>query len=236
MLIPEKYFRHVNRLHGGYEGAQEETTMQTLLALVTLAIAAPVSAQTVASLAGTYDGHQTEMGAGLRLKEDGRFEYGLVYGALDEAGQGRWVVKDGRVLLTSDPVTPPRFAFTGQKPGSAGILRIALETPRGISPQYFDAVVTFARGETRGGQLTEEGLSLPFESADPPVSVRMFLPMFDVKGDVVPIDAAKGYALAFRFEPNDIGKADFRDTALTIDKTDLLLERFDRTIRFKRVE
>jgi hypothetical protein len=210
--------------------------MRIALASVAALFATPASAQSAASLVGTYDGHQTEMGAGLQLTADGRFEYGLVYGALDEAGQGSWVVKDGRVLLTSDPVTPPRFAFTGQTPGSAGILRIALETPRGISPQYFDAAVTFAHGETRGGQLSEDGLSLPFESADPPVSVRMFLPMFDLKGDVVPIDAAKGYALAFRFEPNDIGKADFRGTALTIDKGDLLLERFDRTIRFRRVE
>ena len=210
--------------------------MRTLLAVLTMAIATPATAQSVASLVGTYDGHQMEMGAGLRLTADGRFEYGLAYGALDEAGQGSWVVKDGRVLLTSDPVIPPRFVFTGQKPGPAGTLQIALETPRGISAQYFDAVITLSHGATKGGQLSEEGLALPLDPADPPVSIRMVLPMFDLTGEAVPIDPARGYALGFRFEANDIGKADFRATALTIDKGDLLLERFDRTIRFKRVE
>lgn len=211
--------------------------MRIMLAALTALIATPVSAQTVASLAGTYDGHQMEMGAGLRLTADGRFEYGLAYGALDESGQGSWAIKDGRVLLTSDPVTPPRFVFTGQRPGPAGALSISLEVPRGMSPQYFDAVATLARGGTQNGQPSEEGLvSLPYDPADPPVSVRVLLRMFDVAGDPVPIDPAKGYALGFRFEANDIGKADFRGTALTIDKGDLLLERFDRTIRFKRVE
>ncbi len=183
-----------------------------------------------------YDGHQTEMGAQLSLTADGRFEYGLVYGALDEAGQGSWVVRDGRVLLTSDPVTPPRFVFTGQEPAPAGTLRLSLDAPKGISLQYFDAVFTSAKGATKGGQLTEQGLSLPVDAADPPVSARLFLPMFELAGEVVPLDPAKGYALSFRFEPNDIGKADFRETALLIDKDDLVLERFDRTIRFRKVK
>jgi hypothetical protein len=212
-----------------------------MLVTLAMAIAMPASAQDRAAqdrkgLVGVYDGHQTEMGAQLSLTADGRFEYGLVYGALDEAGQGRWVVKDGRVLLTSDPVTPPRFVFTGQKPAPAGAVRLSLEAPKGISLQYFDAVFTSARGATKGGQLTEDGLSLPLDAADPPVSVRLFLPMFELAGEVVPIDPAKGYGLSFRFEPNDIGKADFRETALTIDKGDLVFDRFGRTIRFRKVE
>jgi hypothetical protein len=210
--------------------------MRITLVTLAMAIAVPASAQDRATLVGVYDGHQAEMGAQLSLSADGRFEYGLVYGALDEEGQGSWVVKDGRVLLTSDPVTPPRFVFTGQKLAPAGTLRLSLEAPKGISLQYFDAVFTSARGETKGGQLTEEGLSLPLDAADPPVSMRLFLPMFELAGDVVPIDPAKGYWLSFRFEPNDIGKADFRETALTIDKGDLVLERFDRSIRFRKVE
>jgi hypothetical protein len=210
--------------------------MRIMLATLAMAVAVPASAQDRAALIGIYDGHQTEMGAQLSLTTDGRFEYGLVYGALDEAGQGSWVVRDGCVLLTSDPVTPPRFVSTGQKPAPAGTLRLSLETPKGVSPHYFDAVVTSAKGTTKGGQFTEEGLSLPLDAAHPPVSVRLFLPMFDLAGDMVPINPTKGYWLSFRFEPNDIGKADFRETALTIDKGDLVFDRFGRTIRFRKVE
>jgi hypothetical protein len=209
--------------------------MRTILTLLAALVAMPAFGQSAASLVGSYDGHQMEMGAELHLLADGRFEYGLAYGALDEAGQGTWSVQGDRLLLTSDPVTPPRFVFAGQKPAPAGTLRISLETPQGMSPQYFDAVVLLAHGGSKGGQLSDDGLSLPLDPADPPVSARMFFPMYELKGDAVPIDPAKGYSLSFRFEPNDIGKADFRTTALKIAHGDLLLDRFGRTIRFHRV-
>src|SRR3546814_19375532 len=80
--------------------------------------------------------------------------------------------------------------------------------------------------------MSEEGLSLPFEAGDPPVKVAVILPMFDVSSDVVGIDAAKGYALRFRFAPNDLGKVDFRATPLRIEAGDLLIERPDRLIHF----
>lgn len=193
-----------------------------------------LAAQAAAALAGTYDGHQMELAAGLELRADGRFDYGLAYGALDETGQGRWVVADGRVLLTSDPVTPPRILLAARGPAPAGTLRVTLATPPGISPQYFDAVVTTAHGATAGGQLSDDGLALGVDPADPPVSIRLVLPMVELQGDVVPLDPAGGYALAFRFEPHDLGKVDFRGTALRIDHGDLLLERHGRTIRFRR--
>ncbi|MDB5707076.1 MAG: hypothetical protein JWN66_4192 [Sphingomonas bacterium] len=209
--------------------------MRKILLLLAAFVATPASAQTAASLVGSYDGHQMEMGAELHLLADGRFEYGVAYGALDEAGQGSWRVEGDRVLLTSDPVTPPRFVFTGQKPAPSGTVRFSLEAPQGVSLQYFDAVVLLAHGGSKGGQLSDDGLSLPLDPADPPVSARMFFPMYQLKSDAAPIDPAKGYWLSFRFEPNDIGKADFRGTALTIDHGDLLLDRFGRTIRFRRV-
>jgi hypothetical protein len=210
--------------------------MRIMLATLAMAIAVPASAQDRAALVGVYDGHQTEMGAQLSLSADGRFEYGLVYGALDEAGQGNWVVKDGRVLLTSDPVTPPRFVFTGQKPTPDETLRLSLETPKGMSAQYFNVVLISAAGAVTYHQLNEDGLSLPLDSTDLPVVAQLLLPIFERASGPVKIDPAKGYWLSFRFEPNDIGKADFRETALTIDKGDLVLERFDRSIRFRKVK
>ena len=210
--------------------------MRIILTLLAALVAAPAFGQSVASLAGSYDGHQMEMGAELHLLADGRFEYGLAYGALDEAGQGTWSVQGDHVLLTSDPVTPPRFVFTGQKPAPPGTLRFSLEAPQGVSLQYFDAVVLLAQGGSKGGQLKDDGLSLPLDPADPPVSARMFFPMYELKSEATPIDPAKGYSLSFRFEPNDIGKADFRGTSLAIDHGELVFDRFGRTIRFKRID
>jgi len=212
--------------------------MRWLLVLPIAVIAAPAPgpafAQQPASLVGHYDGHQMEMGAELVLNANGRFQYGVAYGALDEEAEGSWVQQGDQVLLTSDPVTPARFVFLGQKAAPAGTFSLALDAPEGMSLQFFDAVLTFAHRKPQGGQLTDDGVSVPIDPKDPPLTVRLFLPMYELKGDPVSIDPAKGYSLSFRFEPNDLGKADFRATPLALDKGDLLLERFGRTIRFHR--
>ena len=208
--------------------------MRLLLAFLAARIASPAFTQHPASLVGHYDGHQTEMGAELILTADGRFHYGLVYGALDEEAAGTWALEGDHVLLTSDPGTPPRFVFLGQKPAPAGTMRLSLEAPQGMSLQYFDAVLTFAHREPDGRQFTDDGVSMPIDAKDPPLTARLFLPMYQLKGEPVGIDPAKGYWLSFRFEPNDLGKADFRATPMALDKGDLLLERFGRTIRFHR--
>jgi hypothetical protein len=40
--------------------------------------------------------------------------------------------------------------------------------------------------------------------------------------------------LRFIFEPNDLGKVAFASTPLIIDEGDLMLQRHDRQIRFRR--
>jgi hypothetical protein len=192
----------------------------------------PAAAQT-SPLVGTYDGNQMEMAAGLELTGDGRFRYALSYGALDEQAAGKWTVSGDQVLLTSDPVVAPRFVLVSHGKGAAGVLQIMLEVPKGISRQYFDAMIAQSNGETTRAQLSEDGLVWPF-TGGAPTGVRLVLPVFAVAGEPVKLDAASGYSLRFRFEPNDIGKADFRATPLKIVNGDLLLDRHGRTIRFKR--
>lgn len=204
------------------------------LAALFLALA-PLPAQ-AASPAGGYDGSQMEMVVGLKLGEDGRFEFGLIYGALGEQAQGRWTDADGAVLLTSDPVTPPRFVFLDQKPAGPNELSITLDLPEGISRQYFDGVLLMRSGETDVRQFAEEGLSLEFDPGFPPVEVAVQLRMYELASDPVKIDPAKGYGFAFRFEPNDIGKVAFERQALRKDGADLLLERHGRLIRFRHIE
>jgi hypothetical protein len=195
--------------------------------------AAPALAQP-ASLAGTYDGRQMEMAAALELKPDGRFRYALSYGALDEEAAGRWTASGDRVLLTGDPVRAPRFVSVSQGRGADGVLRLDLDVPKGVSRQYFDAEITKADGSVERRQLSDEGLIFPFAPTGRPTGVRLVLPMYRVASEPVRLDPSSGYAVRFRFEPNDIGKADFRGTVLRIVGTDLVLDRHGRTIRFKR--
>ena len=196
-------------------------------------VAGPAAAQP-AALVGIYDGGQMEMAAGLELRADGRFNYALSYGALDEVAAGRWTLSGDRVLLTSDPVTAPRFVPVSRGRGADGVLQLALDVPNGMSRQYFKAVITRANGQTQEVQLSEEGLTMPFTRDNAPVGLRMVLPVFSIVGEPLRLDPNSGYSIRFRFEPNDLGKADFRAEPLRLVNGDLLLDRHGRTIRFGR--
>jgi hypothetical protein len=204
-----------------------------LLAAAASAIAAPTMAQSP-SLVGTYDGRQMEMAAALELLADGRFRYGLAYGALDEEAAGKWTLRDDRVLLTSDPVRAPRFVLVSQGKGAPGMLRVDLDVSKGVSRQYFDALITKANGQAERQQLAEDGLLLPFAAAEAPTTIRLSLQMFEVASGPVRLDANSGYSVRFRFEPNDVGKVSFQATPLKVVNGALLLDRHGRTIRFRR--
>jgi hypothetical protein len=199
-----------------------------------LTVAASAAIAQSPSLVGTYDGRQMEMAAGLELLADGRFRYALAYGALDEEAAGRWTLRGDRVLLTSDPVRAPRFVVVSQGRGAPGVLRVDLDLPKGVSRQYFDAIIAKANGQTERKQLAEDGLSLPFAAAEAPTTIRLLLQMFEVASGPVKLDANSGYSVRFRFEPNDVGKVSFQATPLKVVNGALLLDRHGRTIRFRR--
>ena len=207
----------------------------TILLIMTAAAVATAAAPNAATFVGEYDGHQMEMAVGLKLEADGRFQYGLSYGALDEEAEGRWSLAADSVLLTSDPITKAKFVLVAQKQAKRGVLHITLKCPGQLSPQLFDAAVTLASGQMTGGQLTDEGLSLPVTNGDPVINVRLFFPMFELRGDPVLIDAKKGYDFSFRFEPHDLGKVDFQSTPLKIENGELILVRYGRAIRFHHI-
>ena len=98
-----------------------------LLTIALMAAAGGARAEGPASLAGIYDGGQMELAAGLELRPDGRFRYGLSYGALDEQAEGQWAVEQGTLYLTSEPrVVPPRFALVSDTPAPRGRLSVRL--------------------------------------------------------------------------------------------------------------
>ena len=148
--------------------------------------AGPATAQS-GSLAGVYDGGQMEIAAALELRSDGRFNNALSYVALDEQAAGRWTVSGERVLLSSNPVVAPRVFLVSRGRGPEGILQLSLDVPRGVSRQYFDAMVTGGNGQTQKVQLSEEGLFMPFSRADPPTVVRLVLQIFRVASEPVTV-------------------------------------------------
>ena len=78
---------------------------------------------------------------------------------------------------------------------------------------------------------TAETRSTAFGRADAPTAVRLVLKIFKVASEPVQLDPSSGYVVQFRFEPNDIGKVDFRAEALQVVNGDLVLNRHGRTLR-----
>lgn len=186
-----------------------------------------------ASPVSLYDGGGFEMAAGLELAADGRFRYALSVGAYDEEASGRWRIEDGRLLLSSDPVTPPAIALVSQAAGTRGRLDIAFEGPRGIDPQYFELRLTGDEAREVPLEGAETRIDLPVGR---PVRLSLALVIYDIESAVAEVDPARGARLRFRFTPNDFGKIAFDDAELTRDGDGLTLDRKGGTLRFRRVK
>lgn len=189
----------------------------------------------LACLAGTYDGGQMEVAAGLALGSDRRFAYGLSYGALDERAEGRWEAHGENVYLTSDPVKAPAFEFLGEQASPDSLYRIELDLPEGFSRQYFDARIELADGTFMGRQFEEEGLEFEVPEGSRPVSVTLLLPVFGIESPPHTLTGNGPRELHVRFDPNDLGKVAFARTPLRRTAGGLELERHDLKLHFRPV-
>jgi len=208
--------------------------MALALALMTAppgAAAANPASACVGALAAEYGARHMEMGGGLVLRPDGRFHYELSYGALDEMADGTWTCDQHSVFLTSDPVTPPRFVLESLRTGRKGDLHVTLDVPAGMSRQYFSVLIRRADGTGERLQFDEEGLSYVF-SGERPVTVVPVLELYELIGEPIKLPAGDGFDIRLRFAANDLGKVAFSRTVLERDGRNLMLRRFDTTIRF----
>jgi hypothetical protein len=186
-------------------------------------------------LIGTYDGHQMEIGAGLKLKAEGRFEYVLAYGALDEHAEGHWAERGGKVLLTTEPVPkPPHFALVSDAPSADGKLHAALDKPDALGGFTLTLRLWYPGADKPVFVEAGEDGTVTLPPGPYPISIIPDLPVYDAPLKPYPLKPG-GRRMVFRFEPNDIGVADFRDEPLAIDKGALVMRRFDRTLHFRKV-
>lgn len=206
--------------------------MQAILALLLAAVPAAGADR----VAGLYEIRQMEMGGGLELSPDGRFRYALDYGAASEQGEGRWVAKDGRILLTSDPMPKaPSFDVVKDDPAPQGELWLQLAPPGfGDFTTNMEAVVTLKDGSR--GEIREDGDGhMPVDAR----TVTKIQPIVPIYGDVtaaIPISPERGHRITLRFMPNDLGKPRFSGEPLTREGDTLVLYRYDAKIVFKPVQ
>jgi hypothetical protein len=189
------------------------------------------------SLPGEYDGGQMEVAAQLLLKPDGHFLYELAYGALDEAAQGTWEFKDGAVLLTTVPaVVLPRFVVESDKPAPAGQLWIKLSSGPVMEGASQRIYLVYGPGEAADmAEVAADG-HVPLPGKRWPTAVVPEIPVYPIPSKAIPLTGTGGHRITMRFEPNDIGKADFRAFRLNIEDGVLAMPRRDLELmlRFRR--
>jgi hypothetical protein len=207
-----------------------------LTALSALALAPTAASATVPApscLAGVYEGNAMEIAAGLELLPDGRFRYGLAYGALNEEAEGRWEADARSVILIADPVTPPRFSLVSQGLAPKGAFRVALDLPAGMERQYFSVLLILAEGEPIQSQFADDGLEIALGPNDRVIAAQLGLGVFDLLSDRFALAGGNGREARFRFDPNDLGRVAFDRTVLPREGAALLLERHGRPLRFR---
>jgi hypothetical protein len=188
-----------------------------------------------ASLVGIYQIETMEVGGGLQLKKNGHFRFALSYGALDEEGEGNWTSDGKTVVLTSSPMPKePTFVLVKDSPAAGCTLSISVDWSKMDWASPPDVLVTYdgAPKELHFLQAEDDGTLHPAKCV---TTVMPIVPMFDIAGEALNLSPATGHALSLRFEPNDLGHVAFDGQPLAVTARGLVLNRYDREIRFVRV-
>jgi hypothetical protein len=202
-------------------------------ALLALLVSNALAADSPGDFAGTYNGSQMEVGTELRLEPDGRYEYYLSYGALDEMSEGSWVAEGDAVVLTSDPFKAPTFELVGTRPGKGASVDVTLDVPKGLPLQFFSALLMKPDHTADEAGFDEGPLRIPLTGENHPTAFVLGLEIFDVMSDPYEIPP-NTRAMHFRFVPNELGKVAFDHTRLRRDGDAFVLERFGRPLHYRK--
>jgi hypothetical protein len=195
-----------------------------------------VAAVGARSLEGTYRADLgPDVATQLVLHHDGKFEYFLSAGALDEHASGTWLV-EGRFLRLQTHPKPkaPLFSSGPISSTAESKLRFQVIGPsgRGISGVHFS--LNFDVGEPLEDYTQESGWSLPDGERRHPKSVEFFVPIHQLKSSRFAIDPARGNLLTFILIPNDLGVVDFDGVRIEINEGSLVMHRHGDSIMYGR--
>lgn len=174
------------------------------------------------SLEGIYVTTEMEMASRLELASEGRFRWFFSYGALDMSAEGRWR-RDGDavVLDTEPPVAPPRVELAGSGTEEGDALVVQIKDATGNTPSYLDVEGRYEDGEAVGATLGETGYA--FEPSDRRiVAVRVGSRIFQFWAETASVPAGAN-RIRFRYDPGELGRADFRGTRATLSGGSLIL-------------
>ncbi|SEH18726.1 hypothetical protein SAMN05428974_2964 [Sphingopyxis sp. YR583] len=208
--------------------------MRTLL-LAAVLIAAPAMAQD-SPFIGEYGlAEGPDVGGGLLIRNDGRFQYFLAAGALDERAEGGWEMRSERICLTTDPKPVPPAMKKGPPIEVEGAVPTLLVTwPNGKGIPGVDFTIGFDSGDPIEDYTQVYGWTMPEDDKRIPRWVEVREAIYDITAPRYELTGADEGKLRVIIVPNDIGVVDFDGTCADKTERGLTLHRGEGDMRFVR--
>lgn len=209
--------------------------MRTLL-LAALLVTAPAAAQD-SPFVGEYSlAEGPDVGGGLLIRGDGRFQYMLAAGALDEQAEGRWEVRGDMVCLTTDPKPVPPAMEKGALVEVEGAVPTLLVTwPNGKGIPGVDFTIGFDSGDPAEDYTQVYGWTMPEDDKRVPRWVEVREPIYGVTAPRYELTEADRGKLRVIIVPNDMGVVDFDGACAEKTERGVTLHRAEGDMRFVRL-
>lgn len=203
--------------------------------------------QATAAEKDSLNGHYTlrgvhEVGSELVLKEDGRFEYGLVYGGKEESVTGTWKKTAKGVTLKADrDPRPPSFTFKGSRFSEYGDDKDSINVEvgnkaMGLVFSGIDVEFRFKSGKAFKDQTRHSGrlgVQGPFGS-DQLVRVGVAYNLEKVAMVWHDVKDTKDNIFEFEFEPGRLKTPAFDELELRKDKGALVRTEGEESWRYEK--
>ncbi|MCC7053426.1 MAG: hypothetical protein IT355_09165 [Gemmatimonadaceae bacterium] len=196
---------------------------------------APVEPGELRRLAGRYrlEGER-EVASEILLRPDGRFSYGLAYGAVDESAAGRWTVRDGAVVLQSDgDPQPPSVTLQSATGAPTDSVVIVVVDTAGTPVHGIEVDVVRPRSGTSFTLARQGRHVVTFAKGDAPTEISIG---YDVLGFMVafPLEGKPRATYRFVFDRGDLGRHRFEGARLETATNQLILTRNGRRLHYVR--
>lgn len=207
-----------------------------LSAALIAALTAPAAAQD-SPFVGEYSlAEGPDVGGGLLIRNDGRFQYILAAGALDERAEGRWEARGDTVCLTTDPKPAPPTMEKGTLGEIDGAVpTIVVTWPNGRAIAGVDFTIWFDSGDPLDGYTQADGWTMPDDDKRIPRRIEVREPIYDITAPPFELTEADGGKLHVIIKPNDIGVVDFDGACAEKTERGLTLHRAEGRMRFVRL-
>ncbi|HKR91376.1 hypothetical protein [Novosphingobium sp.] len=187
-------------------------------------------------LAGRYRLAEDHDAAGeLAISADGRFDYGLAYGALDEEAHGRWQRQGDAICLYTEPKPmPPVLSKAPAAKTASQSATLMVVSPDGHGIPGVDFRIGFDSGEPVDGYTQEYGFTLDPNERRTPRWVELYEPINRISAPRFTLTSEDHGKLLAILTPNDLGTVDFEGACLEAMEKGVILHRKEGDMHFVR--